>query len=112
MNLSALVLVAVWLLANGTAYVPASTAHPVTSQSSDDPFPSQDGRFIVVASPAGKTEHLIIFNTDGTVARQLTSGPHVDQMPAWSHNGKSIVFVSDRDGNNEIYIINPDGSGL
>ena len=31
--------------------------------------------------------------------------------PAWSPDGRKIAFVSDRDGNSEIYVMNADGSG-
>jgi Tol biopolymer transport system component len=34
-----------------------------------------------------------------------------DYDPAWSPKGSKIVFTSDRDGNNEIYVMNVDGSG-
>jgi TolB protein len=33
------------------------------------------------------------------------------QAPAWSPDGRTIVFVSWRDGNGEIYAMNADGSG-
>jgi Tol biopolymer transport system component len=40
---------------------------------------------------------------------QITSaGPDFD--PAWSPDGKRIAFTSTRDGNNEIYLMNADGS--
>src|SRR3989339_1252016 len=34
-----------------------------------------------------------------------------DYFPSWSKNASKIVFDSDRDGNYEIYVMNPDGSG-
>jgi TolB protein len=33
-----------------------------------------------------------------------------DEFPRWSHDGKKIVFTSDRDGDPEIYVMNADGS--
>jgi TolB protein len=33
-------------------------------------------------------------------------------LPAWSHDGTKIAFMSNRDGNPEIYVMNRDGSGL
>jgi Tol biopolymer transport system component len=53
--------------------------------------------------------HLI--NADGTQPRQLTHEPGPTQpMPAWSPNSGSIVFVSRRDGNFEIYRMKADGT--
>ena len=34
------------------------------------------------------------------------------QTPAWSPDGRKLAFVSERDGNAEIYVMNADGSGL
>ncbi|MBI3679229.1 MAG: PD40 domain-containing protein [Acidobacteria bacterium] len=44
--------------------------------------------------------------------RNLTksSGAH-DKAPAWSPDGSKIVFLSDRSGEEELYLINQDGSG-
>ena len=41
---------------------------------------------------------------------QLTSNPGLDQYPAWSPDGKTIAFQSNRDKNWEIYVINADGT--
>ncbi len=41
--------------------------------------------------------------------RQLTTDPADDLLPAWSPDGRSIAFVSMRDGNPEIYLMDGDG---
>ena len=40
-----------------------------------------------------------------------TPTPADVQTPAWSPDGRKLAFVSRRDGNSEIYVINADGSG-
>jgi Tol biopolymer transport system component len=42
----------------------------------------------------------------------LTMGPSRNQSPTVSPDGRSIAFVSTRDGNQEIYTMNLDGSNL
>jgi Tol biopolymer transport system component len=51
-----------------------------------------------------------IINVDGTGDRQLTSYGD-DFRPLWSPTGMKILFRSHRDGNNEVYVMNSDGSG-
>jgi Tol biopolymer transport system component len=41
--------------------------------------------------------------------KQLTDSPADDLLPAWSPDGRSIAFVSTRDGNPEIYVMDKDG---
>ena len=50
-----------------------------------------------------------IINADGTGGRQLTRASGSDNQPQWSPEGKTIAFISDRDGRAAIYLINPDG---
>jgi Tol biopolymer transport system component len=48
-----------------------------------------------------------------TLQAMPTSDPrNIDGTPAWSPDGKSIVFGSGRSGSNDIWIIGIDGSGL
>ena len=50
-------------------------------------------------------------NADGSSQTNLTNNDTDDQYPTWSPDGKRIVFVSNRGGNDEIYVMNSDGSG-
>jgi TolB protein len=47
---------------------------------------------------------------DGGDLKRLTDHPKIDMWPAWSPDGKRIAFVSNRDGNYELYLMNADGS--
>ena len=62
------------------------------------PNPNQLGLFIAAA--------------DGSGERPLLAPADVDYDPAWSPDGKSIVFTSDREGSAELFQIKPDGTGI
>jgi TolB protein len=49
-------------------------------------------------------------NADGTQQRMLTSAGKNNFAPTFSPDGKQLAFVSDRDGNKEIYVMNAAGS--
>ena len=46
---------------------------------------------------------------NGSGVRRLTTGG-TDSDAAWSPDGSTIAFTSNRDGNNEIYVMKPDAS--
>ena len=50
-------------------------------------------------------------NADGSGERRLTPAGARNRAPSWSPDGRKIAFVSTRDGNQEIYVMNADGSG-
>ncbi len=55
---------------------------------------------------------LYVMDSDGANAKKLTDTPFFDEDPSWSPDGKSIAFVSDRDGSEDIFVANADGSNL
>jgi TolB protein len=60
-----------------------------------------------------------VMNADGSGQRRLTPrGPDLraglddqDRRPGWSPDGRRIAFISKRDGQTEVYVMNADGSG-
>ena len=66
---------------------------------------SPDGTKIAFVGVGG----LSVINVDGSDLRSLTT---TASHAKWSPDGTKIAFTSYREGNWEIYVINPDGSGL
>lgn len=59
----------------------------------------------------GSTTNIYVMDADGSNLTKLTDTAY-NSDPHWSPDGSSIVFVSNRDGNQEIYKMNADGSGV
>jgi TolB protein len=45
-------------------------------------------------------------------SRQLTAGGALDTGPCYAPDGRQIVFESDREGTQQLYTMNADGSGI
>ncbi len=51
-------------------------------------------------------------DADGTNHTQFTNNEDRDSSPVWSPDGQHIAFISERDGNPEIYVMNSAGEPL
>jgi len=117
---------AIWLMnADGTNQRKLTT--PLQDPGSNDeedimPAWSPDGDWIAFArrhepyvGPTGSTRYRLdvyVIRADGTAIRRLTRRARQNVEPAWSPDGKRIVFVSDRarESWEAIYVMNADGT--
>jgi len=75
------------------------------------PVVSPDGRFIAFVSDKGGSPQIYTMRADGADMKRISFEGSYNTSPAWSPKGDKIVFAGRR-GGNQIFIINPDGSGL
>lgn len=77
-----------------------------------EPAFSPDGQRVayVARHPDGKSRIWVADVAGGTPVA-LTDGARRDDMPAWSPDGKALVFVSEREGDTDLYLMRPDGTG-
>lgn len=83
-------------------------------ESTTNPEPVPD--YVIVFESANLDyEDLDIIVADADVSNtvNITKESRANELlPSWSPDGKRIVFVSDRDGDSEIYTMDPDGSDV
>jgi len=95
---------------------PTNTPTPtVTPTSTRTPTPTSrpDPRqLLYVAGGPGIRPEVRLVQVDGATRMNLTGNPAQDVWPSWSPDGSRIAFVSDRTGNNDLYVMFADGSGL
>ncbi|HXP71894.1 MAG TPA: hypothetical protein VOA88_21655, partial [Candidatus Dormibacteraeota bacterium] len=82
-------------------------------------FTTDEGTWMSIdVSPDGKQivfdllGDLYVIPSSGGDAKRLTSGPAWDCQPRFSPNGKQIAFISDRNGSDNLWLINADGSQI
>ena len=64
-----------------------------------------EGRFIVFSSDREGARQLYVMRTDGSDVIRLDTGLDEGATPAWSSDGRYIAFVSEQNGNFDIYRI-------
>ena len=95
-----------------TAALVAAALLALPTAAASAAFPGQNGRIAFARADATFSSTSIwTMNPDGTDQRQLTTAPGFNGSPAFSPDGRRIVFDSSRDGGNfEIYVMNADGT--
>src|SRR5262249_49731093 len=74
-----------------------------------DPSPVDD-RLAFISTR--EHEDLFVSRSDGSGLVQLTNDAAGERFPRWSPDGRRIAYFSNRSGRNQIWVVNPDGSGL
>ena len=67
---------------------------------------SPEGDFVVFSVRDGAEQGLYVRNPEGVNEFRRTQSP--DYGAVWSHDSRYIAFLSTRDGNSEIYVVDPE----
>lgn len=67
-------------------------------------------RSATIETKAAMRLHIYTCLPDGSDVRKVTDGPHQDHRPAFTPDGRWIVFASDRSGHTAIWKVPADGS--
>jgi Tol biopolymer transport system component len=102
---------------------PPSNPSAANSSPNWSPYPPNDSRIAFVSNRDGNDEIYVVnmaflLDRDGNETpdvsglTRLTYNPAHDGHPAWSPDGRQLVFESDRDQHYQLYVMNDDGSGV
>src|SRR6266568_6501524 len=99
---------------NNTILKPTPTARPVGTLAPGNGGGTGRIALACAPDPAQNKADICVSNLDGSGLRRLTSGPGPNVSPAWSPDGKRLVFRA-ADAHifeaSDIWIMNADGSG-
>jgi dipeptidyl aminopeptidase/acylaminoacyl peptidase len=113
-GLVAALLVSVCLNAQASAKHPITFDDMIKMHRVSAPQVSPDGKWVAftVATPDMEANrnasNVWVVSTAGGEASQLTQSGH-DSAPAWSPDGKTLAFLSSRDGNSQVYLLSMAG---
>ena len=69
-------------------------------------------KILFTSAPELDNYEVYVMNPDGTEQVNLTQHSANDLQAVWSPTGEKILFVSDRGGVRDLYMMNPDGSNV
>jgi len=95
----------VWVSRNGTEQILAAPPHNY-----QNPRVSPDGRRVAVSITEQDTQTWLYDFARDTLTR-FTFGGNLNELPAWTPDGKRIAFTSNREGPENIFWQLADGSG-
>lgn len=82
----------------------------------DDSSGMDSGQIAFSRAPVGARQgfygNIVILNLDTGEESLLTDNEFSNVSPVWSPDSSQIAFTSDRDGENEVYVMDADGSNL
>jgi Tol biopolymer transport system component len=67
---------------------------------------------LAFSSDAGGHPEIFVLPGEGGTARRVTRSSGSNKLPVFAPDGRSLIFVSDRTGNYELWRVRVDGSGL
>jgi Tol biopolymer transport system component/DNA-binding winged helix-turn-helix (wHTH) protein len=79
-----------------------------------NPRLSPDGKRVAadIDDPQSSNTDIWVFEPNHHVPSRITFDPGQDEAPLWSHDGRSILWLSDRGGKNSFYVKAYDESGI
>lgn len=88
---------------------PAACALAIAGAVSAAPVHAASPALVAFASDASGTYDLYVVRLDGSGLRRLTDGPQTDTSPAWSPDGRRLVFWSHLAGTSQLSVVDVDG---
>ncbi len=75
------------------------------------PALSPDGLLVAVTATEGSNQDVWVYDIARGVRTRLSTSPASDWRPVWSPAGDEVAFISNRAGNEDIFLRQADGSG-